>query len=205
VNAAKGSGIDPYAVLGLDERAEGGELRAAYRRLAMRYHPDSSGDPGSARQFARVVRAYKVLSTRPTPPPLGGGSSSAFKRVIEAGDDLFALGQVLSADPDPRAREAAARRLGLSGRSAAYVFLRRALYDPDEAVALQAVRAVALLGSRQAGGEVAALFVRASPSLKRGILAAARATMEPLFRSVLELASRDPDPEIRESAGGPGS
>jgi len=192
----------PLVVLGLGPGADEEEIRTAYRRLAMRYHPDSSGDPGTARQFSRVVRAYKLLAvaTGAKPPPGGLGIRERYRRVLEAGEDLFALGQILASDPDPGARRTAARRLGLSGRRAAYVFLRRALYDANEDVALAAVRAVSLLGSRQAGPEVAALFSRASPSLRAGILEAACATGESLFGETLRIALDDPDPLIRSLA-----
>jgi len=188
-----------YAVLGLGPGAGSEEIRTAYRRLAMRYHPDSSRDPATARQFARVVRAYKVLSAKPA-GPRSASAGGRYRRVLEAGDDLFALGQLLASEPDPGAREAAAERLGLTGRSAAYVFLRRALYDPSEAVALAAVRAAAALGSRQAGGEIAALYSRSGASLRRGILEVARATGERLFKATVESARSDPDPALRALA-----
>jgi hypothetical protein len=184
--------------LGLGPGADESEIRIAYRRLAMRYHPDASGDPRSAKRFTKVVRAYKILVASEASTISSG--RSRYRSVEEAGTDLFALGQVLAGDPEPGAREAAARALGLSGRSAAYVFLRRALYDSVEEVALEAVRAVTLLGSRQAEGEVAALYSRAESSLRRRILQVALATGERLFRSTLAAARVDPDSSIRALA-----
>jgi hypothetical protein len=184
--------------LALGPGAGEGDIRSAYRRLALRYHPDASGDPRSAKRFLRVAKAYKVLvaaEPEASPPP-----RSTFRSVEDAGTDLFALGQVLASDPAPEARGAAARALGLSGRNAAYVFLRRAFYDPCEEVALEAVRAVALLGSMQAEGEVAALFSRSAASLKRKMLALALATGERLFRSTLAAAAKDSDPDFRVMA-----
>ena len=195
-----------YAVLGLGPGAGSEEVRIAYRRLAMRYHPDSSRDPGTARQFSRVVRAYKVLAARPAEPPPSGALLAAqrgsaprerYRRVLEAGDDLFALAQILASDGESGARAEAAERLGLSGRSAAYVFLRRALYDPCESVALAAVRASAALGSRQAEGEIAALYSRSSVQMRHRVLEIARATRERLFKATVEAARSDPDPELR--------
>jgi len=192
--------VDPRTVLGLGPSADAEDVRLAYRRLAKRYHPDVSGDPRTASSFARVTKAYKVLLALPasTLPP--AGRSGRFRRVIEAGDDLFALGQILSADPDPGARAEAAKRLGLSGRVAAWVFLRRALYDEDEGVAAQAVRSVALLGARQAEGEVASLYVRANAAFRRLILDVVEATLEPVFASVLGAARNDVDPLLRARA-----
>lgn len=184
------------ASLGLGPGADEEDIRRAYRRLALRFHPDASGDPQTARRFARVVRAYKILVA-------GGGeptarrSSSAYRSVEEAGRDIFALGQLLASEPEPGSRCAAARELGLSGKSAAYVFLRRAFYDIAEEVALEAVRAVAMLGSRQAEGEVAALYSRSTSRQKARILELALATGELLFRSTLQAAATDPDPQLR--------
>jgi len=188
---------DCLAVLGLGPGADVDEIRTAYRRLAKRYHPDGSKDPGTARQFARVARAYKLLVAREDAYVPSVGLSAGYRHVMEAGEDLFALGSILTSDLDPGAREAAVRRLGLSGRTAAYVFLRRALYDSDDSVAAAAVRAVALLGCRQAEGEVAALYSRSSRRLRSAILDAAEATNESLFRSALRSAKSDEDATLK--------
>jgi curved DNA-binding protein CbpA len=190
--------------LGLGPGANEEEIRTAYRRLAMRYHPDATGDPRSAERFAGIVRAYKVLSTFERSAGGDAGADRArrsrYRSVEEAGTDLSALGQVVSSDPDAGARAAAARALGLTGRAAAYVFLRRALYDSVDDVALEAVRAAALLGSRQAEGEVAALYGRSRKPLRRHILESALGTGESLFRSTLEAALKDEEPELRAMA-----
>lgn len=189
------------AILALGPGAEEEEIRTAYRRLAKRLHPDSSRDPSTATQFARVTRAYKLLSARPrTAPGSASGPQARYRRVLAAGDDLFALGQILASDPEEGAREAAARKLGLSGRTAAYVFLRRALYDPCPSVAAAAVRSAALLGARQASGEIAALYSRSQPGLREAILRTAAATREPLFKPTIAAALRDPDKGLAELA-----
>ncbi len=185
---------DCLAVLGLGPGAGEDDIRLAYRRLAMRHHPDASGDPGTARQFGRVVRAYKLLTAREEEP--GPAPAPACRPVVEAQGDLFALGRILASDPDPRHRAQAARELGLSGRTAAFVFLRPALYDESEGVAIAAVRAAALLGARQAEGEVAALYSRSSPVMRRKILESAEGTGEKLFGQTLAAAKRDPDPGL---------
>jgi len=194
------------AILALGPDAAEEEIRTAYRRLAKRLHPDSSRDPSTATQFARVTRAYKLLSARPRMAPgSASGPQARYRHVLAAGDDLFALGQILASDPDVGAREAAARRLGLSGRTAAYVFLRRALYDPCPGVAEAAVRSAALLGARQAAGEIAALYSRSERQLREAILRTAAATREPLFRSTVAAAIRDPDKGLAELASSVGS
>jgi DnaJ domain len=52
--------MDPYAVLGLGPGASPGEVAAAYRRLAKRFHPDRAGERG-ARRMAEINAAYDQL------------------------------------------------------------------------------------------------------------------------------------------------
>lgn len=53
---------DLYAVLGVQEDATGREIKAAYRGLAQKIHPDRNDAPDAAEQFDAVAKAYSVLS-----------------------------------------------------------------------------------------------------------------------------------------------
>lgn len=54
---------DWYATLGVPVTASEKEIRAAFRRLARRYHPDvNPGDPRAAELFKRVKAAYEILA-----------------------------------------------------------------------------------------------------------------------------------------------
>jgi len=53
---------DYYAVLGVDRSASRGQIRQAYRRLALQYHPDRNKAPGAAEKFKEIAEAYAVLS-----------------------------------------------------------------------------------------------------------------------------------------------
>jgi molecular chaperone DnaJ len=54
---------DYYEVLGVDRAASETELKKAYRRLAMKYHPDRRpGDQEAAQQFKQAKEAYEILS-----------------------------------------------------------------------------------------------------------------------------------------------
>jgi molecular chaperone DnaJ len=54
---------DYYDVLGVARDAKADDIKKAYRRLAMKYHPDrSSGDPEDEARFKEAKEAYEVLS-----------------------------------------------------------------------------------------------------------------------------------------------
>ena len=54
---------DYYEVLGLSKEASKEEVEKAYRKLALKYHPDRNpDDKGSAEKFREVTEAYEVLS-----------------------------------------------------------------------------------------------------------------------------------------------
>lgn len=54
---------DPYAVLGLTRKAGADDIKAAYRTLARRLHPDvNRSDPRAEERFKEVSAAYDLLS-----------------------------------------------------------------------------------------------------------------------------------------------
>lgn len=54
---------DYYAVLGVERGASADEIKKAYRKLAMKYHPDRNPDDAAAEdRFKEVSEAYAVLS-----------------------------------------------------------------------------------------------------------------------------------------------
>ncbi len=53
------TGVDPFAVLGVDPGSSEQELAAAYRRLAKRLHPDRTGGTGGEARMAELNAAYR--------------------------------------------------------------------------------------------------------------------------------------------------
>jgi hypothetical protein len=51
-----------YAILGVDNDADGALIKAAYRRRAMELHPDRNASAGATSQFQHLNEAYAVLS-----------------------------------------------------------------------------------------------------------------------------------------------
>lgn len=108
---------DHYETLGVDRKASPSEIKAAYRRLALRYHPDrNAGDIGAEERFKEVSVAYAVLSDddkRGHYDRFGGagidvpfGVDADLAKVTDFFDaifgDLFGLGRKRAAGQDLR-------------------------------------------------------------------------------------------------------
>lgn len=53
---------DPYTVLGVPRSADAAEIKASYRKLALRYHPDRNpGDAAAEERFKEISEAYATL------------------------------------------------------------------------------------------------------------------------------------------------
>jgi DnaJ-class molecular chaperone len=54
---------DPYEVLSIDRKANAGDIKSAYRKLAKKLHPDANkNDPKAASRFAELNAAHEILS-----------------------------------------------------------------------------------------------------------------------------------------------
>ena len=54
---------DYYEVLGLSRTASEDEIKRAYKKLAMKHHPDRNpGDASAEEKFKEIKEAYEILS-----------------------------------------------------------------------------------------------------------------------------------------------
>jgi hypothetical protein len=94
---------DYYAVLGIAPDATARQVKAAYRKLAKKHHPDACpGDPDAAARFRDITEAYETLTDPErrkaydrtyTPPPGSGmtppGQTPAASRLLAVLEDTW--------------------------------------------------------------------------------------------------------------------
>ena len=53
---------NPYNILNIKKGASQEDIKKAYRKLAMKFHPDRNDDPASEKKFKEISAAYEILS-----------------------------------------------------------------------------------------------------------------------------------------------
>ncbi|CAK9062312.1 unnamed protein product [Durusdinium trenchii] len=62
IKKVSSAGDDYYHILGIEKGASDDEIKKAYRKLALRLHPDKCKEPGAEEAFKKVGEAFSVLS-----------------------------------------------------------------------------------------------------------------------------------------------
>ena len=96
-----------YEILGVDKKATPEEIKSAYRKLAMKYHPDrNQGDEAAAEKFKEVNEAHETLSDQQKRaaydyelehPGMGGfggfgGGAGGFEDISDIFSNIFGGG-----------------------------------------------------------------------------------------------------------------
>jgi len=70
---------DYYEILGVSKNAQNKDIKRAFRKLAMQYHPDKNKDPKAQEKFRQIAEAYEVLSDEGKRNQYDKFGASAFK------------------------------------------------------------------------------------------------------------------------------
>jgi curved DNA-binding protein len=80
---------DYYKVLGVNKNASDEQIKKAYRKLAMKYHPDhTKGDKSAEEKFKKISEAYAVLSDKEKRKQYDTFGSEGFRQRFTQ-EDIF--------------------------------------------------------------------------------------------------------------------
>jgi len=83
---------DYYEILGVAKVATPDELKSAYRKLALQYHPDRNKSPDAEKTFKEINEAYQVLSDEKKRQAYDQFGHAAFDPASGFGSNPFAGG-----------------------------------------------------------------------------------------------------------------
>ncbi len=89
---------DYYKILGIDKKASAAQIKKAYRKLALKYHPDKTeGDKAMETKFKKISEAYAVLSDSEKKNQYDTYGSADFQQRFSQEDIFrnFDLGDIL--------------------------------------------------------------------------------------------------------------
>ena len=60
------AGEDFYKLLGVSKNADNREIRKAFKKLALKYHPDKNSEDDAHEKFLKINKAYETLKDEET-------------------------------------------------------------------------------------------------------------------------------------------
>lgn len=94
---------DYYKILGISRSATEDEIKKAYRKLALKYHPDKNKTKEAEEKFKEIAEAYEVLSDKKKREVYDQYGEDGLKGGINAGPNTGAPEFVYTFHGDPRA------------------------------------------------------------------------------------------------------
>lgn len=83
---------DPYTVLGVAKSADAAAIKAAFRKLAKKYHPDQSKEPKAKEKFSEINTAYEILGDEKKRAAFDRGEIDAEGKPRHPGFEGFGAG-----------------------------------------------------------------------------------------------------------------
>ncbi len=168
---------DYYEILGVDRSATKEQISEAYRKLALKYHPDRNpGDETAIARFKEAAEAFEVLNhaekrakyDRYGFQGLQGGEAPHFRDVgdiFEAFGDVFGeglFGDLFRRRPRPGTAGPQRRRRAMRSDRSTWPKPPRARRSPSSSIGMPPARPAAVRGPGRAPGRKDALTAAAA-------------------------------------------
>lgn len=138
---------DYYSILGVDRNASQEDIKKAYRKMALKYHPDRNpGDKTAEERFKKAAEAYEILGDpekRRRYDTYGREGIkgfethfTSFEDIFEHFSDIFGGGSIFEEFFGTRTRTRAAPRRGASLRVDIDIDLREVATGAEKTIAL---------------------------------------------------------------------